>query len=234
MKTMVRALLTTVAGLGFVLGTPALALAQDDVTNTKHNLSVLSGGTDPTTGTALMDYGEVCVYCHTPHGGQVDAPLWNRAFNPGTNYQMYDDVSSASIDMSVDGMPTGVSLACLSCHDGTIGLDVITNAPNAYTGSVATLSTAANQMPVGITNLGEDLRNDHPISVVYDNSVGGDPAFNSIAAIEGDGIKLFIDPSSPGQKVQCASCHNPHDNDLVPFLRIANTGSNLCKSCHIK
>lgn len=180
-----------------------------------------------------MDYGEVCVYCHTPHGGQVEAPLWNRNFSVAT-YQMY---TSATIDMSnPDGAPTGISMACLSCHDGTIGLDVIVNPPNrAGTPVVPGTTPGTNTMPSGLMAfLDTDLRNDHPISMVYDNSASGDLAFYDASVIKLAGVKLFTDPASPGEKVQCASCHNPHNNTNEPFLRIDNTGSALCKTCHIK
>jgi len=204
-----------------------VAAQNDDVANTLHNLSVGSGGTDPTGG-SLVDYGEICVYCHTPHAGQVDAPLWNRSYPTGP-YQMY---SSATIDMSQinPGTPTGISLACLSCHDGTIAIDVITNPPNGYSGPAP---DGTNFMPVGSTNLGTDLRNDHPVSVTYDNSVAtGDPAFFDASAVIGAGLKLF-GPSA--DELQCASCHNPHDNTTAqPFLRISNGSSALCKTCHIK
>ena len=126
-----KLLVSVIACSAMLLTTNSVAVAQtDDVASTKHNLSVGSSpsGSDPTSGNVLVDYGEICVYCHTPHGGAVEAPLWNRAFGSGP-YQMY---TSATIDMTQDTDPTGVSAACLSCHDGTIGLDVITNAPNGF------------------------------------------------------------------------------------------------------
>lgn len=209
-----------------LLSAPEARAQTDNVTITKHNLSVSNGGTDPTGGN-LADYGEICVYCHTPHGGQPDAPLWNRSINTSGNYTMY---TSPTIDMSIDAQPTGVSLACLSCHDGTIGLDVIVNAPNSYTGGIPTTTPGTNTMPTGgFTYIGEDLRDDHPVSVIYDPT--SDTQFNAIADIEAAGVVLF-----EGNRVQCASCHNPHESDaaLAPFLRIANGGSTLCKTCHIK
>ena len=223
-----KLLVSVIACSAMLLTTNSVAIAQtDDVATTKHNLSILSSGSDPTSGNALVDYGEICVYCHTPHGGQVDAPLWNRAFGAGP-YQMY---TSATLDMTQDALPTGVSAACLSCHDGTIGLDVITNAPNGFVGSIPTTSVGTNTID-GNENLGTDLRNDHPISVVYDPAA--DPAFNTALSIETAGLKLFTDPTSAGDKVQCASCHNPHNDTNSPLLRIANSSSDLCTTCHIK
>jgi predicted CXXCH cytochrome family protein len=90
-------------------------------------------------------------------------------------------------------------------------------------------------MPTGsFAFLDTDLRNDHPISVVYDPAQ--DPAFNTEASILSAGLKLFTDNTSPGNKVQCASCHNPHEGRAAfqPFLRINNAASALCKTCHIK
>ena len=203
----------------------------DDVANTKHNLSELSGGNDPTSGTSLVDYGEICVYCHTPHGGDIDAPLWNRNFSSST-YQMY---SSSTIDMTIDSQPTGISMACLGCHDGTIGLDVVLNPPNSWgePSSVPSTTPGVNTMPSGPRLLDTDLRNDHPVSVAYDPAQ--DPMFNSAASIKSAGLRLFTDPSAPGvEKVQCASCHNPHNDTFSPLLRISNSSSDLCKTCHIK
>ncbi|MCF6192532.1 MAG: cytochrome c3 family protein [Candidatus Hydrothermae bacterium] len=37
-----------------------------------------------------------------------------------------------------------------------------------------------------------------------------------------------------GEKVQCGTCHNPHDNTNAPFLEASNTGSQLCLTCHLK
>ena len=212
--------------------TPSLYAQTDDVMRTKHNLSVASGGNDPTSGNNLQDYGEICVYCHTPHAGQFSSPLWNRAFSV-TTYDMYDSRQSSTIDMSVDAQPSGTSLACLSCHDGTIGLDVVANSPNSFAGSVPGTTAGVNTMPGGSNALLDtDLRNDHPISIIFDPSQ--DPSFNSVAFVKTAGLKLFLDPSSPGEKVQCASCHNPHNNTHSPLLRINNSSSNLCRTCHIK
>lgn len=225
------AIMATATALVASLSSP-LAAQTDDVASTKHNLSISSGGNDPTSGNALVDYGEICVSCHTPHGGQVSAPLWNRNFSSAT-YQMYDASHSSTIDMTVDAQPTGVSMACLSCHDGTIGLDVIINAPNSFGGTIPGTTPGVNTMPSGSNALLDvDLRNDHPISIVYDPVA--DPAFNPVSSIQTAGLRLFTDPSSPGAKVQCASCHNPHNDTFSPLLRITNSSSNLCTTCHIK
>ena len=64
--------------------------------------------------------GNVCSGCHTPHNAlaSTSGPLWNAAASNGT-YSMYD---SPSINMVTDTVPNGVSAACLSCHDGVLGV----------------------------------------------------------------------------------------------------------------
>jgi predicted CXXCH cytochrome family protein len=229
-----RLLVSALAVFGLLLASVAGVSAQNEgVVDTKHNFS---GTRDVTfTDLALADFGEVCVYCHTPHGGQVTAPLWNRQFTTST-FTMYNDATggSSSLDMTFSAQPTGVSLACLSCHDGTIGIDVVINEPN---NSVATATgrTLADIYTTGadtIKILGTDLRNDHPISMILDPSA--DVQFNTLASIRGAGLKLFYDDGlSSSDVVQCATCHNPHSkNDM--FLRIDNAGSALCLTCHIK
>ena len=105
------------------------------VTMSKHNLS----STQP-VGTNIFTSAttEVCVFCHTPHGGTADAPLWNRAMaTPGT----YTPYTSSTLDTTV-GQPDGISLACLSCHDGTIALDALRNQTGSGAIITGTISSA--------------------------------------------------------------------------------------------
>ena len=46
--------------------------------------------------------------------------------------------------------------------------------------------------------------------------------------------ELELGAQYQGQEVECGSCHNPHNTSFPPFLRVSNSGSNLCKTCHIK
>ena len=65
----------------------------------------------------IANYGSACVCCHTPHGGAVTRPNWNRRLPTGP-YRMYE---SGTLDMPADPQPSGSSRLCLSCHDGTVG-----------------------------------------------------------------------------------------------------------------
>ncbi|HDK35972.1 MAG TPA: hypothetical protein ENG82_03600, partial [Bacteroidetes bacterium] len=202
------------------------------VMDTPHNLRKASS-----MGMPLTDWGGICVYCHTPHNNNtaIEAPLWNRS-TPTGPYTMY---SSPSIDMTIASSPQGVSLACLSCHDNTIGLDQIINVPvsssssasgttiNACSQSCHTSSNHVAGLNFEGTNIGTDLRNDHPISVTYDPSV--DPKFHPDSNGKVGNLPLY---GSNHDQVECATCHNPHDETNRPFLRISNANSALCLTCH--
>lgn len=103
----------------------------EDVRNTLHNLgdSIL-GFDNPNILAGGSSNREVCVFCHTPHGANPNvpgaAPLWNRQVNT-TGYTTY---SAPNMD-TTPGQPVGVSLACLSCHDGTIAVDALVNMPGS-------------------------------------------------------------------------------------------------------
>jgi len=101
----------------------------ENVKQTKHNLAA-------NTDTVAAGTSEVCVFCHTPHGGRTDvagggAPLWNRALPTGTGYTNYTSPNFDNVQGTLTAGPKGVSLACLSCHDGTIALDALINAPGS-------------------------------------------------------------------------------------------------------
>lgn len=95
------------------------------VANTRHNLTQRPiGGGAELMNPVRHDYGEVCVYCHTPHQAStaLPAPLWNRTTR-ATTYTM-----PAARDPGAS-QPGAASLACLSCHDGTVAVDSIINMP---------------------------------------------------------------------------------------------------------
>lgn len=217
-----KSLIRWSAAVAFLLSVPAVASAQtDNIKLTKHDLS------NSATSLGITNYNQICVYCHTPHKGQATVPLWNHGPSAAT-YTMYTSANSATMDMTVGGTPGPVSAACLSCHDGTIGLDVITNLPNqTYTAVVNSVKIPAGSL------IGTSLTDDHPIAVTYNNVAGpgGDAAFVAIASVKTAGLRFY---GAGVDQLECASCHNVHNNTNAPFLRMANTASALCLTCHIK
>ncbi|MBI5446138.1 MAG: cytochrome c3 family protein [Deltaproteobacteria bacterium] len=215
-----------------------LVSAEDNVQITKHNLRnvrQIDG-----VYTAIADFGEICVYCHTPHSANEAggvAPIWNKNLNAAGSYTLY---GSPTLDTRI-GPPTGVSLICLSCHDGTIGLDVIVNQPGVRgdEGGFAPSGTLMRDTgdPSFNPRLGQDLSDDHPVSMRYAGPGGAnvDPQFHGLATVKAAGLKFFGGASpEDSQVVECATCHNPHEARNEKFLRIRNVNSNLCKTCHIK
>ncbi len=251
------------------------------IANTKHDLSTASTSSSASaTGTT-----EICVFCHTPHGSATAAngPLWNRGATAGgyTNYANVESLDSANLG------PSSSSLACLSCHDGTVAMDILINQPGSggynsagasagYTWAVASpgIDSTTKKLKAGIvSNIGTDLTNDHPIGIAYcggfktaGGCVDGDFFITALmkngAAASNNGVagdKWWIDTSggTAGTRdktdlimfsrnftqtvnsgyqpsVECATCHNVHDNTSGTFLRMSNASSALCLTCHNK
>ncbi|HHC73111.1 MAG TPA: hypothetical protein ENK54_09465 [Thiotrichales bacterium] len=187
---------------------------QAGVVNTRHNLSVSGPGT-----IRAQSETEVCIFCHTPHGAYPQAPLWNR-YDSGSQYIPY---SSSSIEF-VPGQPNGSSLLCLSCHDGTIALGKIRSRTTEIV-----MSGGVTVMPAGRTLIGTDLGDDHPISFVYSSSLAGsDGELANPSTLTGP---VRLDAAG---RVQCTSCHDPHDDSNGNFLVMSNIRGTLCNTCHQK
>lgn len=279
----------------------------DSIKNTRHNLTQsFSPASIVMTVAARNNYGEICVYCHTPHGAnsynQIKAPIWNRTINTG-QYTIYDKLRTLNRPI---GQPGANSLTCLSCHDGTIAIDSIINMPGSggFNSSQMTsvdknwLNTWANRdtngtpMPSPTTHvemgneypsdatqappasqegkcsachqsqgagappdfrvfvIGTDLRNDHPIGILFPDIFGPGTGvdFNEPTGTVLGKLKFFdrngnghADTNEPrlydtgeGPEVECASCHDPHGIPIngpgsmfIPsFLRVSNGNAN--------
>jgi predicted CXXCH cytochrome family protein len=221
------------------------------IEGSKHDLTSLDrrAGTGAMVGTVFDDNGSACVYCHTPHAptarsGRGKAPLWNREY-PVSTFTPY---KSPTLDSSVR-QPSGLSLACLSCHDGTLAVDRVVKRPEgAAERAHLHLKMRANQdmqscgechrggsakftelHDIGIAAFGQDLSDDHPVSIDYPQE-RQDPQFHTqpVKGRFANGVRLF------DGRVECASCHDVHDPDHKPFLRASVEGSQLCLTCHIK
>jgi predicted CXXCH cytochrome family protein len=153
-----------------------LNVAMASISTTKHNL----GSTGVAGNNKFSGTNEICVFCHTPHGANTattkPAPIWNRGFTATSAYTTYDSLGTTSFDALA--APTGsVSIACLSCHDGTQAMNVMINTPGSgtittlggtWTGAAATASPVGSLATAGkFTFIGVDLSNDHPVSIQY-------------------------------------------------------------------
>jgi hypothetical protein len=235
------------------------------IADTYHNLTATGPGTIKGTGIT-----EICVFCHTPHFGATTAedsgPLWNRTLSEAS-YTLY---SSPTLDATTT-QPTSVSKACLSCHDGTVGMNQLRNRPgsgfgtNPANGGDTKITSDGSGGAATATLIGTDLSNDHPVSMVYADAkspglgtvtLGEDlhtsgfrPAVTTSGRTVVDGTAVAGTAPATGiklplynLKVECASCHDPHeartksivDPKQVWFLRASNDGSAVCRTCHLK
>jgi len=187
-----------------LFATPALAVIE----NTGHDLG------DNGLGTTRM-----CIFCHAPHYGASDAPLWNRdpvadTVIVGTPY------TSGTMDATVVDYTAGSILLCFSCHDGAATPGELIN--NSWAGVTGTLTLGSGNL----NEAGIGLSNDHPVGITYQDSIdNGDTELQPAAS-----VTTLI----PNGIVECASCHDVHDNSFPPFLTQTNADSALCTACHIK
>jgi len=254
MKTLNLTKLTVVTGTLLTLAwntRAGIAYNPDGtVSQNPHNFYLQSWNTDQS------DPGAVCSVCHTPHNASASAgPLWGHALS-GNAYVMYSTASPGASGfqaVSDNGgtQPSSGSLACLSCHDGTVAI-------NAYGGSPGNGQTLAGTV-YQIAQNGTDLSHSHPISITYDptlyskdnglnnpNSAVLTPANEPTFAYGSD---MSINGFLLGGKYQleCSSCHDVHNQEGTPWNTTSNpkllkingvdqngVGSLLCRSCHNK
>lgn len=224
-----------------------------------HNLSINTF--DPTgAGREFMyasNIDEICVFCHTPHGGTLDGPLWNRNDATPASWSHYQTATLAALGVLSSRAPNNESMLCLSCHDGSVGVYRVINVPNnAPTNPIESWTGNPNVEIVGLDGLagariggapmipGEgmatgNLTDDHPISFSYNvvwnayDSAGRTDLRQASDAIN-SGVQFF----GPNNNLECSSCHDPHADQSIPeyssFLITSNSGSKLCLACHVK
>ena len=206
--------------------------AASDVSKTWHNMS----STSPEWPYQSTNEDEVCIYCHTPHGGTLDAPLWNRALPTGA----FTHYSSATLSATIVGVNRAVnaeSLVCMSCHDGAVALNAILNESNSTGGPPSqSYPLPPPPSPFGVGSVigtiaingaaqaqSRNLTDDHPISFSYHdvyNDVAEDYTLQLRAynLAEAAGVRFFplntgaAGDVAGGKRVECSSCHDPHVN----------------------
>jgi len=230
------------------------------IKGSKHDFSYPAGpGSSRWSGLFKVDsvfIEEICVFCHTPHNAVPatdNGMLWNRVNqDAGYSWNMYTSATLTAIVPTT--RPTGVSLMCMSCHDGitSIGVGVLQNAPGSGNpadtfdpgtsgltsdkigglfyvgGSLGAGPNIAAGRP-GNTGWPLSMSNDHPIS--FEWPTGDSGLYTYSARLNPGKLRLF---GTSGIRIECATCHSVHDNTIPPFLAVSNVGSGMCLSCHIK
>ena len=190
-KILVTAVLGAVSSL--VLNGAFAAITPKSIKDSPHNLgsgNILPSSPSGTTpSNHSLDTAEICVFCHTPHGGDTGAtvPIWNRKLGIGgvsgaVGYTRYSALGTTTFD-AMEAPVGNVSIACLSCHDGTQAIDNVINMPGSGGYNFATGTRIGNfgggdtlgGLKPGtlgdpnkvVQNLTTDLSNDHPISMQF-------------------------------------------------------------------
>ncbi|MBM4061504.1 MAG: hypothetical protein FJ265_10485 [Planctomycetes bacterium] len=226
-----------------ILGLAALASAQVTLTPgagiefSRHNFANAAWN--------VSKPGETCGVCHIPH---VEARatarvhntlLWGRELS-AANYTPYTSPTM----QAVMGQPSGSSRLCLGCHDGSVALEMF----GSVTATTTTFVTGAMKVP-GKDNF--DFGADHPISIPY---LATDPGLRDkdTSRFGPTATRFIKDYLEGGTIVQCSTCHDVHNKDIVPGTNVLNTPPNpmnyllrmsinnpgaeseLCLACHIK
>lgn len=243
MRKMVRARLFAVMLTLLATGV-AMAKGPQGIQYTKHNLG--SGG----WFAGATNEDEVCIFCHTPHGGDLNGPLWNKDLT-GFLAKAYTHYNSATLSDEVKSSRPAASLVsaesalCLSCHDGSLAVNQIINTSNTTGalpdngfeirigvpgGDPGPRIGAVNPADYVVTN---NLSDDHPISFSYSTVVAGtkytDPSSSFFGQLRSEatavsrGVRFFGSDS----RMECSSCHDPHvdygDSDVATSPGLGNT-----------
>jgi len=242
----------------FIVGISGMAFGAQ-IAGSKHDFS-LNGGSNFGQTNLILANGypveEICVFCHTPHNASPAGLLWNRTNSAAATYTMYTSATlSTAINMGTK--PTGLTLMCMSCHDGitSIAVGTLINAPYSeyatgrsqvildpagtsysaigelYRGptnfTLPTWGPNIGNMVTGDTNA--NLSDDHPVSFTWVPGITG--IIEPVGGVWGVGptaLKLF------NNRMECSTCHDVHNSATAPFLRMSNANSNMCLSCHSK
>jgi predicted CXXCH cytochrome family protein len=241
---------TFLVAILFVLAPAGIALGQgtgdgfkDGVRGTAHDMTTPHGF--PTPQPNFVGATALCEFCHAPHKytALTNQPplLWNIQVRPGP-FQTYSSSSfegQATIrDPSVASPSNGAAyytLLCLSCHDGTVTETGLIRKVSTIGNATGTLSGRSLTSVAGLSN-------DHPVDFTYSASLattdGGLQIPNegtsvAVARVGAANLPLFKDqPGDVSGRLECATCHNPHNNSNGKFLRMANAQSALCLNCH--
>jgi len=260
--------ITTLLALGAAVALmPSASKAQSftpvsnpGIVNTAHNfysnsnlwVGGLSGLTSKTPN--------VCGECHDVHkapssatsGTGSQGPLWVHA--PSVqSYITYASAGSETFNaLGITPVLGDSSIACLSCHDGTVGvnqqvklgMDGTLNATATTLGN--TNGTASGLVTLGAGYVlavnGNDLTHVHPIGISYDACVAAFAAaglnnelnpkttlFGGFAGEENIAAQL----KGPNHtQMECSTCHDIHNTR--PISSSSMHGQALCLTCHNK
>jgi predicted CXXCH cytochrome family protein len=199
--------------------------------------SLAMAGNLPKTGLAGTKHdigGNGCKSCHAPHNGSVANGgtqgtglilLWARSFPAAANtFGVYDSATmqNKAVELGGSALTTSTdvrmySLLCLSCHDGVT---------SSFSPAMQTINMVGSRASFGggaYESLG--LTNDHPVNMNYDPTKN--TSLQAVATVT-QSLPLY----GSTNMMQCATCHDPHNETYTMFLRMTNN-TTLCTLCHM-
>jgi len=243
--------ITTGAALAWILAAgfaaapgPAGAQGFEQVLTTSHNVI---------PGEAAAPADMVCSACHIEGKESDVVPVWDPD-NPTRIFPSQHFEKPPLGKGTPDDKPFGPSYDCLTCHDGILGNNVHQlgfsgEAPTGNPASVEALRTGrrTTDHPDSITyprlpdgRLDSD-RPDPKLSRYFSIPDRDEKGLVIPTGPKSAALNLQnIDPNDPAAVstlvrtfmgvIHCDSCHNPHTNDIRPFLRVPH--KTLCLVCH--
>jgi predicted CXXCH cytochrome family protein len=172
----------------------------------------------------------MCGVCHTSHNAKNEpaAPLWNHQSTAVVAYTLYSSPTFDSKGGLTITNPGASSKLCLSCHDGTVALE-------NFGGTASGTNFVPASSKIGGT-FGNDMSKEHPISFQYTDALASADAGLRVPSTSNSGLGGTIaNDMLFANKLECASCHDVHNRFNVPhLLKMSNTNSQLCLTCHKK
>jgi hypothetical protein len=225
--------------LTVVTGTLMAVTAKAGIVGSKHDFSQWTFNNNP------ADPNTVCAVCHTPHHADPNSgPLWGHQSIDTSGWKMYGAVvgvgpsssPGASIKFTPLPAPNPSSLACLSCHDGTVAINAYGSPANSSVNTPVFVSgSAAVSQDQG---LNKNLSHSHPISFNYQSVVGVGPTKdqwiydqNSPVLVPDANSPLFTPGADMSIKgflldsqgnLECSSCHDVHAQEGSAYDPVLN------------
>ena len=229
-----------------------------------------SGFASGTAGVAADRQSRICVYCHHPHNSMAASsmpggysPLWNRQLSTKT-FAAYNNggfANSSSTPHALNAVSpaglSGVSLLCMSCHDGVVAMNAYSQTTGTTDGQGNTAVGGAITSSAGFSGRGgaSDMSNHHPMGFNYANVAAIDneiakPTVAMVPAVFTPGV--IVPPGATGVTIgdlldgthgstgnmECVTCHDVHNTQNAAgaerFLWRSNNSSNFCLTCHLK
>ena len=205
-----------------------------------------------------------CHTPHHSNTAETNAPLWNRAMT-ATNYTAYNPSAdmkatvgqptgisklclschdgTVAIDAYGTNVPgAGHTLADLSPGNGpgfgnasaNLGVDLTSDHPVSFT-----YDTALSVADPGVFDPSTKVshKGDLPANAfaTYVNAAGVTLNATIMSVVGSGSTGTIADDMLEGGKVECTSCHEPHNKyGWNKYLVKNNTGSGLCLTCHNK